>query len=373
LRRLSPFGELLVPLAAAALVFTSSAAQAGPPTDAELTHAREQFNAARKLEDAGRWAEALSIFQGVAAVKMTPQVRFHIALCMENVGLWTQALEGHAQAATEGAGVAPEVVKEANEHMRKLEAAIPTVSLPVQGAAPGDELYLDERRLSLDERPLPVRADPGAHTAEVRRGGAVVARERFALDPKSTRRIELKVGGVATGPAPGPQQPAPGGDRKVQRALGWTAVGLGAASAVLTGVFIGLRAGAMSRLEAGCPALMQCPISVDPIVQEGKRDAVMVNVFSVLTGVATAAGVVLLLTAPSPAPAATGRGSSVSAGSPAGGPASAGSPAGGPASAGSPAGGPASAGSPVGGPVSAAWITIGVNGRALGLSVQGVF
>jgi hypothetical protein len=299
LRCLIPFGELWVPLVVVALACTSSAAQAGPPaTEAELTHAREQFGAARKLEDAGHWAEALSVFQRVGAVKMSPQVRFHVALCLENVGQWTQALDGYAQAAGEGAGVAPEVVKEANDHLRKLEAMIPTVSLRAQGTAAGDELFLDGRRLPLDDRPLPIRADPGAHTAEVRRSGEVIARERFALDPKTTRRIELKVGEIAAGSEPGVAPPEAGGARNVQRALGWTAVGLGAASAVLTGVFIGLRAGAMSRLEAGCPALMHCPITVDPIVQEGKRDAVMVNVFSVLTGVATAAGVVLLLTAP---------------------------------------------------------------------------
>ena len=32
---------------------------------------------------------------------MTPQVRFHIALCMENVGMLTQALEGFQLAARE--------------------------------------------------------------------------------------------------------------------------------------------------------------------------------------------------------------------------------------------------------------------------------
>ena len=332
-----PFTEPVLALALIALVSASAEPSAyGAPAEAEITQARERFVAARKLEDAGRWAEALALLQRVAEVKMTPQVRFHVALCLENVGLWTQALDGYAQAAGEAGAGAADVLKEANEHLHKLELAIPTVSLSVDGASPGDELLLDRRRLPLDDRPLPIRADPGPHTAEVRRGGAIVAREYFALDPRSVRRIELHLGNVAPEPGQGADQalppvpsppvppaaltagslkpapmpsppdltiplprgatePAPTG---AQRTLGWTAVGIGAASAVLTGVFIGLRASAMSQLEQGCPALTQCPTTVAPIVSDGKTDAALVNVFGVVGGVAAVAGVVLLITAP---------------------------------------------------------------------------
>src|SRR6185295_7391328 len=106
---------------------------------------------------------------------------------------WTQALDGFAHAASEARGTAPDVVQESGEHIKKLEAAIPTVGVRVEGAATGDELYLDRRRLPLDDPPLLQRADPGPHVAEVRRGGAVIAREYFALAPRSTRRIELRV------------------------------------------------------------------------------------------------------------------------------------------------------------------------------------
>ena len=320
-----PFTEPLVALAFAGLVSAGGERGArAAPTEAEISQARERFSAARKLEDAGRWGEALSLLQRVAEVKTTPQVRFHIALCLENVGLWTQALDDYARAADEAGAGAADVVKEANEHLHKLEQAIPTVSLSVDGASPGDELLLDRRRLPLDDRPLPIRADPGPHTAEVRRGGAVLAREHFALDPRATRRIELHLGTLAPEPGdaglrerspavtepprpPGPLQtpppeqapaapvePAPG----PQRALGWTAVGVSAASAVLTGVFIGLRADAMSRLEQGCPSLKTCPTGVATVVGDGKTDAALVNVFGVIGGVAGAAGVVLLITAP---------------------------------------------------------------------------
>lgn len=300
----------------ALLSFGSGLASAGPePTEAELNQARERFGEARRLEDAGRWKEALEQLLRVAEVKITPQVRFHIALCRENLGLWTEALDGFAQAASEAKGTAPDVMIEANEHIRKLEAAMPTVTLRVNGAAASDELLLDERTLPIDDHPLAIRADPGLHRAEVRRGTAVVAREFLTLEPKTTRRIELKIGVVAepppgwTGPgSAAPSRPAggdvrppppPPSDGNLQRALGYGALGLAGASAIAMGVFIGLRGGALGRLTAICPSLTGCPRSVEPIVSEGKTYATLVNVFGVLTGVAAAGGVVILVTAPS--------------------------------------------------------------------------
>lgn len=297
-----------------ALCAPATPARAEGPTEAEIAQARERFGKARKLEDAGRWAEALTLLQQVSAVKSTPQVRFHVALCLENVGLWTEAIDGFQRAAAEAGSSAPDVVREANDHLHKLTSATPTVSLVVRGAAPGDELYLDRRRLVLDDAPLPIRADPGAHTAEVRRGAAVIARQYFALAPRQTLRVELAVGAVAPEKADPPPSAAPTTrgseprrDGRAQRVIGWSAVGVGAASAVLTGVFVGLRADALGRLEAACPGLSSCPTSVASVVDEGKRDAALVNVFAVLAGVGAATGVALVLTAPTPDPAPTAR------------------------------------------------------------------
>ncbi|MFT3768938.1 MAG: hypothetical protein QM820_26150 [Minicystis sp.] len=313
----SPLLRLLTAVAFTAMVWSpTDACAGGTPTDAELAQARERFAAGRKLEDGGHWAEALTQFQRVAEVKMTPQVRFHIALCMENVGLWTQALDGYAQAVSEAGAGAPEVVKEANEHARKLEALVPTLSLRVQSPAPNDELYLDRRRIPIDDHPLPVRVDPGPHTAELQRGGAVVAREIFVLEPKGSRRVELKVGSITpsaevpsapSGQPLAPATPDPPVEGRAQRIVGWSAIGLGAASAVVMGVFIGMHASAKSRLEEQCPGLTQCAPAVASIVSEGKRDAALVNVFGILGGVATITGVTLLLSAPSPAAPASGR------------------------------------------------------------------
>lgn len=85
--------------------------------------------------------------------------------------------------------------------------------------------------------------------------------------------------------------------------LGWAALGLGAASGVATGVFIGLRQGELDDLDRHCGTRTHCDPSVQAIVDRGTLDAAMVNVFGALTLASLAGGTALLLGAPSAAPA----------------------------------------------------------------------
>jgi hypothetical protein len=245
---------------------------------------------------------------------MTPQVRFHIALCMEHVGLLTQALDGFTHAEQEAAGVAPEVVAESREHIRDLEKRTPTVTIAAGGVERGDELLLDRRPIPLGNPPLPLRVDPGPHTAELRRGTEIVASATFVAEPESTRRIELHDASAAPSPPrplstattptprPPPVAPAPS---HVQRTVGIAVMGVGGAALVATAVFAGLRAGALSDLDASCPTEPRCARStsgtVDGIVSRGKTYATLANVLGIAAGVSLLGGATLWLTAPSPA------------------------------------------------------------------------
>src|SRR5262249_8392281 len=163
-------------------------------------------------------------------------------------------------------------------------------------------------------------ADPGAHTAELRRGGTVLAREYFAVQARSTRRIELRVGSIATeppdpgkGPETSPTGPAP--DRgartapgetpppsvvppaggRLRRAPAWAHTGRGAPARGAMGVFIGERPSARASLTSACPSLTHCPTSAASTVSAGKTDAMLVNVAAVAGSVLAATGVVLLV------------------------------------------------------------------------------
>src|SRR5262249_8292684 len=80
---------------AAALASGTAAAAAPTPalaqTPSELAQARARFDEGLSLAAAGDWASALTAFQDVARVKLTPQVRFHIARCEEKLGFWVRA------------------------------------------------------------------------------------------------------------------------------------------------------------------------------------------------------------------------------------------------------------------------------------------
>src|SRR4030095_11314931 len=68
----------------------------------ELARARAQFQQATELEQAGNFAAAVQAFREVGQVRMTPQVRFHIAVCEEKLGRWVAAL-GSFELALQGA------------------------------------------------------------------------------------------------------------------------------------------------------------------------------------------------------------------------------------------------------------------------------
>ncbi|MEO7328339.1 MAG: hypothetical protein ABI193_07160 [Minicystis sp.] len=104
---------------------------------------------------------------------------------------------------------------------------------------------------------------------------------------------------------PTPASPPAEGTRRI---LGWAALGLGAATGIAAGTFIGLRQGALNDLDTRCASHTHCDPIVEPIVARGSLDATMVNVFSTLTLVCAAGGAALLLSAPAsaqPAPQVT--------------------------------------------------------------------
>ena len=74
-------------------------------TSDELSEARAAFQRGIELEQAKNWGGALKQFRQVGQVKMTPQVRYHIALCEENLGKLVAALGGYELALADAESV----------------------------------------------------------------------------------------------------------------------------------------------------------------------------------------------------------------------------------------------------------------------------
>jgi len=257
------------------LATPTTAWSSDPPSPAEISEARERFVEGRKLEEAGKFVEALAIFQNVARVKMTPQVRFHIALCLMHTDKHAEALTNFRVAMHEAGTSAPNVVAEAKEHIAMLEKQVAALTVVV----PANDASFT---VTLDERPIipnvAIDADPGSHTVELRQDGKTVEKRRVTLVAAERLRIELSPSTVRT---------------NGRHAASIVAFSISGASVVGASVFAFLRSERLATLEAACPSFTGCSRNLEPVVRDGKTFSAAVNVLAGVAGAAAVAGGVL--------------------------------------------------------------------------------
>ncbi len=191
---------------AAATATTTARADAGPSA-ADLKAARDLFTDAVKDEDAGRWADALDKLHRVAAVKLTPGIRYHVALCEEHLGHLVSALDlfaaAQVQARAEGAR---DVLRLVGSHLDDLGPRVPRLTvrvLPVDATA---SVKLDGNLLPPSSVGTPIPVDPGTHQLEASAEPRSPAVATVTLQERDVTSIDLKLGAV---PAAAPPSPAP--------------------------------------------------------------------------------------------------------------------------------------------------------------------
>ncbi len=147
---------------------------------------RELFEEGLKLEDKGQWSEALERFRKVAAVKMTPQVRFHVALCLENTGKLVDALVDFQRAQSDASTdpSASVVASNAGKHVADLKERIPRVIVKVPSGIDAVSVAIDGSPVSASLIGSPIPLDPGAHKIVVQ----APTRTTFTKDFELTER-----------------------------------------------------------------------------------------------------------------------------------------------------------------------------------------
>lgn len=300
-------------LGAALVVSTVSFAQATPE---ELAAARQLFNEGKDLEKQKSYEGALEKFKKVAGVKMTPQVRFHIALCEENLGHLVAAINGFALAADEAkraGSTAAEVAENAPKRAQALRGRVPTLRLDVTGKLLTSKILLDGAPVAASQLGVAMPIDPGEHAVEVQDAtGKATFHKDLKLEEKAAKRLEITVNDVEVvaakvDAAPPPPPPPP----ERSRAPVLLAGGVGVASLIASGIFFGLRAGTISTVAASC---------ADPVNYTGCKDtadarAAMASgrTYSTITSVTLgvglaglgAAGILWFVTSPKKAAAPT--------------------------------------------------------------------
>lgn len=288
-------------------------------TAEELAAARQLFAEGKALEKKKDWAEALKRFRKVAAVKMTPQVRFHIALCDEHLGHLVEAINGFELAVEEarrtGRG-AEEVLDNAPPRARALRKRVGAVRITVRGTLRTSRILLDGKPVAplLFGTEIPV--DPGAHTVTVERDREVITSKEVKLEARGREDVELTVedpepppepppeAKTAPPPPPPPRPPPPPPPALPPRLPAYIAGGVGLAALAGAGVLFGLREAAFSDVRASCSDEgTACDPAMQSRFEQGKD---YTTAAAVLGGVGAAglaaAGVLWVVLKPAEAP-----------------------------------------------------------------------
>jgi len=129
-----------------AFVFVGATATSVPAlaqTAAELARGRDLFWQALSLEVAGDWAGALARIQQAAQIKTTPQVRFHLARCKEQLGRLTEALGDYRLSEYEAVRVNAAELNEIKNGRQTLEKRVPKLVVTVSPALIDATVELD--------------------------------------------------------------------------------------------------------------------------------------------------------------------------------------------------------------------------------------
>lgn len=139
---------------------------------ADLNAARVKFQRALELKQAGDFSGALKLFRQVGQVKMSPQVRYHIATCEEEMGQLVAALGGYEIALSQYAPEMPrEFLAEVQTSIKGLRARIPKLVLWRGAGAEAATIELDQVKLGESSIGTAIPVDPGPHALVSRAPG----------------------------------------------------------------------------------------------------------------------------------------------------------------------------------------------------------
>jgi hypothetical protein len=228
-----------------------ASAPASAQTPEELTALRTLFTEGRALESKNAWADALEKFKKVAAVKTTPQVRFHIALCEENLGHLVSAMKGFDLAtedAKQAGAAAVEVATNAPARAEALRTRIPKLRLDPSGKVVTSKITLDDVAVAAKDLGSDMQVDPGAHVVEVRdKDGNSTFRKELKLAEKTSEHVDVTVDDQEAAPPPveAPSTPP-------SHAPSFIVGSVGAAALATSAVFWVLRGNTISEIADHC-------------------------------------------------------------------------------------------------------------------------
>lgn len=272
---------------------------AGGPSQKDLDAAKKAFFEGLDLEKAEKWSEALKRFEEVAKVRMTPQVRFHIALCKEKMGLLLEALRDFEQAEADAKSEkVPTVLKEAPEHAAAIKGRIPKLKLKLPSDVEKLSVTVDGAAIDAqgaDE----IALNPGTHKVEASAEGREPFSAEVPLAEGESKTLIIKLpkpGEPQKDPDPPPPPPTPS-PKKGPPVLAFVVGGVGVLALLGAGGFYLARSSVKRDLDDACGEGGQhCPADRADAIANGRTYTTLTNVFAIVGLVGVSAGVVLYVT-----------------------------------------------------------------------------
>jgi hypothetical protein len=322
----------LLPAWSAALALVVATALVAAPARAQS--ADELFAAgveAMKRED---WATACPAIARSYALEPLPGALFTLAECRARAGNIASAardfgryLEQVASLPEAERAKQQERVPEAERRRKQLDERVPRLTIAVPPDLPaGAIVTLDGTPLGADQLGVELPVDPAEHRVLLR-VGALESDTLVTLAERERRRIQLSLpheqpvapapAGAPVPPAPGPSAPGPSAPAQPPRATpsaepreepvgpsgllvaGWVTVGVGAVGFGLAGTAGLLLLGKKDTIEANCTGTACNDAGFAEADDVPTLDALGTAGF-VVGGVATAAGLVMVLLADEP-------------------------------------------------------------------------
>lgn len=277
---------------------------ADEPTEEELAAARQLFKEGLALEKRKQWRQALAKFEKVAKVKLTPQVRFHTALCQEHLGRFVEAINGFELAEQEARAVGPkarQVEVNAPKRAAALRDRIGFVRITVTGTIRTSKILLDGKPVSEGLVDTDIPLDPGAHTISVDSNHETVFERDITIKAQQLETIELPIDDPEPPPEPppgppdsGPDQVAPTPVDQPSRTPAYVVGGLGIAVGVTGGIFWILAQTTIEEVRPTCTKEdTRCDLDKQGLAEAGETYATVGNILVPIGGAALAAAIVL--------------------------------------------------------------------------------
>lgn len=230
--------------------------------DAELARARASFQQAVELEQAGNCPAALNLFRQVGQIRMTPQVRFHIAACEAQLGRLVAALGGFQLALADADSVGKGFRDEVEENARRLRERIPKLTLKRGEGAETATISIDGTVVGDNSIGVEVPLDPGPHAISASASGYNPFEQTVTLTEGGSETLE-----IVLSPAPrvdlSPGDPSTRVEGPRSKVPAYVLGGFGIASLAGAGVMFYFRQKSVGKLDDACPD-RECAYVEDP-------------------------------------------------------------------------------------------------------------